>query len=400
MNEAFKLSSRRAFLSFLASSPLLYAANRAMGQPAFDILDAYAPQFITRVQDAINVFDFHEAAKVKFPPGHYTYMSMGTDNGGTLRANREGFDKFDLRMRRLVDSREVDMSIEMFGETYPMPIFIQPCGSQKAYHVEGEVATARAARTHGVEQILSTVTSSSIEDVNAARGRPIWYQLYVDATWEVTEAVVKRVERAGCPVLVITVDLPVSNREAASRHHREANAACTSCHAPNAGVIPPKPMFDGLTRTDTDRTFLNWDWVDRIRDATTMKVFLKGVVTAEDAALCVQHGMDGVIVSNHGGRAEDSGRSTIESLPEVVNEINGRIPVICDSGFRRGTDIFKALALGADAVGIGRPYLWGLGTFGQEGVETVLDILKRELQIVMQQAGTLKVADINRSFIA
>jgi isopentenyl diphosphate isomerase/L-lactate dehydrogenase-like FMN-dependent dehydrogenase len=131
-----------------------------------------------------------------------------------------------------------------------------------------------------------------------------------------------------------------------------------------------------------------------------MKVFLKGVVTAEDAALCVQHGMDGVIVSNHGGRAEDSGRSTIESLPEVVNEINGRIPVICDSGFRRGTDIFKALALGADAVGIGRPYLWGLGTFGQEGVETVLDILKRELQIVMQQAGTLKVADINRSFIA
>jgi isopentenyl diphosphate isomerase/L-lactate dehydrogenase-like FMN-dependent dehydrogenase len=400
MNEAFKLSTRRAFLSYLAASPVVLAASRAMGQPAFDILDPYAPQLITKAQEAINVFDFHEAAKAKFPPGHYTYMSMGTDNGGTLAANREGFEKFRLRMRRLVDTREIDTSVEIFGERYPLPILIAPCGSQKAYHEEGEVAVARAARTRGVEQILSTVTSSAVEDVNQGRGRPVWYQLYVDEAWEVTEAVIKRVEAAGCPVLAVTVDLPVSNREAAARHRRDINPACMSCHAPNAGVIPPKPMFEGLARSETDRSFLDWDYIDRIRDATSMRLMLKGIVTAEDAMLAIEHGVEGIIVSNHGGRAEDSGRSTIESLPEVVDAVNGRIPVIVDSGFRRGTDIFKALALGADAIAIGRPYLWGLGTFGQEGVETVLDILKREFEIVMRQAGTLRIGDINRSYIA
>lgn len=400
MNEESKLAARRAFLKFLAASPVMMAASKAMGQPAFDIFNPYEPQLIERVQDAIDVFDFEAAAKVKFPPGHWTYMSMGVDAGGTLRANREGFQKFDIRVRRLIDTSEADMSISIFDRDYPMPIFIQPCGSQRAYYDEGEVATARAARTRGVEQILSNQTSLSVEDVNAARGRPVWMQLYVNPDYSTTEGVVKRAEAAGCPVLAITVDNTISNREAPQRHHRDTNPACMSCHAPNAGVIPPKPMYVGLNREPGDRTFLDWDLVDRIRDLTTMKVFLKGIVTAEDASLCLEHGIDGVIVSNHGGRAEDSGRSTIESLGEVADAIGGRIPVIVDSGFRRGTDIFKGLALGADAVGIGRPYLWGLGTFGQEGVETVLDILQRELKIVMQQAGTNTVADINRNYIA
>jgi isopentenyl diphosphate isomerase/L-lactate dehydrogenase-like FMN-dependent dehydrogenase len=216
----------------------------------------------------------------------------------------------------------------------------------------------------------------------------------------VTEAVIRRVEAAGCPVLAVTVDLPVSNREAIARHRRDGNPACVSCHAPDAGVIPPKPMFEGLVRSETDRSFLDWDYIDRIRDATSMRLMLKGIVTAEDAMLAIEHGVEGIIVSNHGGRAEDSGRSTIESLAEVVDAVDGRVPVIVDSGFRRGTDIFKALALGADAIAIGRPYLWGLGTFGQEGVETVLDILKREFEIVMRQAGTLRISDIDRSYIA
>ncbi len=145
---------------------------------------------------------------------------------------------------------------------------------------------------------------------------------------------------------------------------------------------------------------MDWDFVDRLKDSTSMKLVLKGIVTAEDASLAVEHGVDGIIVSNHGGRAEDSGRSTIESLPEVVDAVNGRMPVIVDSGFRRGTDIFKALALGADAIAIGRPYLWGLGSFGQEGVETVLDLLKRELEIVMRQARTTRIDEITRNFIA
>jgi isopentenyl diphosphate isomerase/L-lactate dehydrogenase-like FMN-dependent dehydrogenase len=399
MNEALKLSTRRALLRFFAASPVLYAASRAMGQPTFDIFDPFKPQLVSRAQDAINVFDFHEVAKQKLMPGHYTYMSLGTDDGRTLRANREGFEKFQIRVRRLVDAQNVDTSIELFGERYPIPIFIAPCGSQVVYHPEGEVTVARAARAKGVEQILSTSSSTGIEEVNRARGRPIWYQLYADPVWEVTEAVVRRVEAAGCPVLALTVDNTVSNREVLYRHYRDDNPDCQVCHAPDAGVIPPKPMFDGLEQSERNRLFMDWDYVDRLKDTTSMRLFLKGIVTAEDAMLAVEHGVDGVIVSNHGGRAEDSGRSTIESLPEVVDAIGGRIPIIVDSGFRRGTDIFKALALGADAIAIGRPYLWGLGSFGQEGVETVLDILTRELEIVMRQAGTVRISEINRSYI-
>jgi len=399
MNEPLQLSTRRALLRFFAASPVLYAASRAMGQPAFDILDPYAPQIISRAQDAINVFDFHEVAKQTLMPGHYTYMSLGTDDGGTLRANREGFENFKLRMRRLVNTQTIDTSIELFGERYPIPIIIAPCGNQHAFHPEGEVATARAARTRGVEQILSTGTSSSVEEVNEARGRPVWFQLYADAQWQVTQTIVKRAEAAGCPVLALTVDLPVSNREALYRHRRDDNPDCQICHAPDAGVIGPRPMYVGLERSAQRRTFMDWDYVDRLKDSTSMKLFIKGLVTAEDAMLALEHGVDGIIVSNHGGRAENSGRSTIESLPEVAEIVAGRIPVIVDGGFRRGADIFKALALGADAIAIGRPYLWGLGSFGQEGVEAVLDILKRELEIVMRQAGTVRISDINQSFI-
>ncbi len=400
MREESTLASRRAFLRFLASSPALYAAGQAMGQ---GLPDPYAPQVISRASDAINVFDFHEVAKQTLMPGHYTYMALGTDDGGTVRANREGFAKYQLRMRRLVDVRNIDTSIELFGERYPIPILIAPCGSQKAYHPEGELAVARAAKAKGVEQILSTVASVAVEEVNAARGRPVWFQLYTSPLWRVTEAVVKRAEASGCPVLALTVDLPVSNREALARHRRATNAECQACHAPGANLIPPKPIYDGIDMTggeDRGGTFMDWDFVDRLRDSTSMKLLLKGIVTAEDARLAVEHGVDGLIVSNHGGRAEDSGRSTIESLSEVVDAVDGRMPVIVDGGFRRGTDIFKALALGADAIAIGRPYLWGLGSFGQEGVETVLDLLKRELEIVMRQARTTSIEEINRSYIA
>ena len=393
MREDSKLTSRRAFLRFLAASPAVLGARHAMGQ---GLLDPYAPQMISEASDAINVFDFHEVAKQALMPGHYTYMALGTDDGGTLRANREGFDKFQLRMRRLVDVRDIDTSIELFGERYPLPILIAPVGSQKAFHPEGEAAVARAAKAKGVEQILSTATSTSVEEVNAARGQPVWYQLYTNPEWQDTLAMVKRVEAAGCPALALTVDLPVSNRELLARHRRDTNAECQACHASDAGVVPPKPMYAGL---GLDTSFVDWDYVDRLRENTSMRLLLKGIVAAEDASLAVEHGVDGIIVSNHGGRAEDSGRGTIESLPEVVEAVDGRMPVIVDSGFRRGTDIFKALALGADAVAIGRPYIWGLAAFGQDGVETVLDILKRELEIVMMQARTTRIEDINRSYI-
>lgn len=394
---ASTLASRRAFLRFLASSPAIYATPSVMAQ---NRTDPYAPEIISSAGDAINVFDFHEVARQVLMPGHYTYMALGTDDAGTLRANREGFEQFHLRMRRLVNVSEIDLSIELFGESYSLPILIAPCGSQKAFHPEGEIAVARAAQTRGVEQILSTVTSAAVEDVNGARGQPVWFQLYANPDWEGTQTIVRRAEASGCPVLALTVDLPASNREALARYRRDTNDECLVCHAPDSEVIPPKPMYAGTAINRPDTAFMDWDYVDRLKESTSMRLMLKGIVTAEDAHLAVEHGVDGIIISNHGGRSENSGRSTIGCLPEVVEAVQGRIPVIIDGGFRRGTDIFKALALGADAIAIGRPYLWGLASFGQEGVETVLDLMARELEIVMKQAGTIRIADIGRSHIA
>ncbi len=380
--------ARRNFLQYLAASPAMLGARSSLAQ---SVADLYRPERIERAADAINVFDMHEAAKAALRPAHYAYIAMGTDDGGTLRANREGFRKTRLRVRRLVKVNEVDTSIELFGIRQPVPIVIAPCGSQGGFHAEGESGTARAAASRDVRMMLSSVSSTSVEDVNAAYGQPVWFQLYTSTEWDVNLARVKRVERAGCPVLVLTVDLPDSNREATARFRRGTTQECQVCHGTGPGALPPKPMIGD---NDLNTAHLDWGFVDRLKAATSMKLVIKGIVTAEDAELAVRHGADGIIVSNHGGRGEDSGRSTIECLPDVVAAVDGRLPVICDSGFRRGTDIFKALALGADAIGIGRPYLWGLSAFGQEGVETVIDLLTRELEIVMRQAGTRSIAEI------
>jgi isopentenyl diphosphate isomerase/L-lactate dehydrogenase-like FMN-dependent dehydrogenase len=266
--------------------------------------------------------------------------------------------------------------------------------SLRAFHPEGELAAARAARAQGTTQALSTLTTSKIEEVVAARGEAVWFQLYPSPDQTLMKALVKRAEAAGCQVLLLTVDMPVGpNRHTSARFARQDTRPCAACHDGTfAGSVRRKPMFDGLDLSSADD---NID-VKRLRDLTSMKVVLKGIVTHEDAAASAEHGVDAVLVSNHGGRSEESGRGALDSLPEVVEAVAGRIPVLVDSGFRRGTDIFKALALGATAVGIGRPYVWGLAAFGQEGVEAVLRMLKAELVMAMQTCGTPRVRDVNR----
>jgi isopentenyl diphosphate isomerase/L-lactate dehydrogenase-like FMN-dependent dehydrogenase len=251
--------------------------------------------------------------------------------------------------------------------------------------------------------ILSTVTTTSVESVAEAAGRPIWFQLYATSRWEVTEKLVRRAESAGCPVLVLTVDLPVGrNTETLERLKRTDTRKCTLCHVAGAPPFSRRPMFDGIDMRGItlNNPAMTWQFVRRLRDLTRMKLVIKGIETREDARLCREHGVDGVVVSNHGGRAEDSARSTVECLPEVLDGAGGRISVLVDGGFRRGTDIFKALALGARGICIGRPYIWGLGAFGQAGVEKVLDILRAELELVMKQCGARSIAEISRSAIA
>ncbi|MFI5058010.1 MAG: alpha-hydroxy acid oxidase, partial [Candidatus Acidiferrales bacterium] len=243
--------------------------------------------------------------------------------------------------------------------------------------------------------------------VTAARGAPLWCRRYVNTVWAIVRAVIKRAEAAGCPVRVLTVDLKEgSNRETLFRAERADSRQCSMCHTNGFGGfgrVANRPMFAGLDvskATNLISPALNWDYVKRLKDTTTMRLVLKGIVTREDAQLAVEHGVDGIIVSNHGGRAEETLRSTIESLPEVLEGSGRKIPVLVDGGFRRGTDIFKALALGAAAVGVGRPYVWGLASFGQPGVEAVLTILRRELQTIMRQAGTTSIDKITSAYLA
>jgi isopentenyl diphosphate isomerase/L-lactate dehydrogenase-like FMN-dependent dehydrogenase len=249
---------------------------------------------------------------------------------------------------------------------------------------------------------MSTVSSSSVEDVTRAGGGPVWYQLYTTDNFHVTTTLVKRAEAAGCPVVVVTVDVPAGrNTETATRFQRNDTHVCAACHVVDPDGIPrsglgSKPMFGGIDLEGLAMTSpsLTWDFIKRLKGVTSMKVVIKGLETREDAVLAVESGADGIIVSNHGGRATESGRSTIEALPEVVQAVAGRIPVLVDGGIRRGTDVFKALALGASAVGIGRPYIWGLSTFGQQGVERVLDIVNNELRLAMVGCGTRSLQEI------
>ncbi len=421
--------ARRRFLAFLAASPLLVGDTRALlaraasrtgsGAAPIDLAARLLEQPIEltpirSAAEALDVFDFEPVAQGRIPIAHWGYLAGGVDDDSTIQANRDGFAAWALRPRRLVDSSRIDASVTLLGAAFPTPIVINPVGYQLAFHAQGELAVARAARAKQHLQVLSTVSTTSIEDVIAARGAPVWYQLYHDSgDWARTKQIVQRVERAGASALVFTVDLLAgSNRETMIRSARRDPRNCLSCHEGG----PPVPGMTGAlgSRGQSRIPMLNgypslprepevgtatWAWVKRLQETTSLPVLLKGIVTKDDAELAVAQGIRGLFCSNHGGRAENSRRATITSLPEVLQGTQGKIPVILDGGVRRGTDVFTALALGATAVGVGRPYIWGLGAFGQEGVVLVLAILRRETELVMAQSGTPSIARITRSHV-
>jgi isopentenyl diphosphate isomerase/L-lactate dehydrogenase-like FMN-dependent dehydrogenase len=395
-------------LSYLTLSP---AILNALGQAQFR--EGPTPtELIASPGDALSVFDFEPVAKKKLHYGHVAFLA-GTEDERTYRANREGFEQYQLRVRRLIDVSKTDMSVSLFGTTSSRPILLCPCGALDAMHPEGEVAVARAAKSRGYIQALSNSASKSIEEVTAARGGPVWFQLYRNPDWSKTRAMIKRAEASGSPVMAWTIDNQAGGKRSfLARARRKDRQFCGSCHTLNSkdvGVdgiaagtfLGTKPMTNTkpLGPPMMEPEAATWDYLKKLKDATTMKVLVKGVVTHEDAELAMQNGADGIWISNHGGRMENSLRSTVECIPEVAAAVAGRVPIIVDSGFRRGSDIFKALALGATAVGVGRPYLYGLAAFGQEGVEAVLDILDSELRLVMRQAGTSSLAKITRMHV-
>jgi len=338
--------------------------------------------------------------------GAFDYYAGGAGDERTLEMNSKGYDRYVLRPRVLVDVARVDTSATVLGERLAMPILVAPTALQRLAHRDGEAATARAAAAAGTLMCVSTVASMSIEDVAAAASGPKWFQLYVYKDSGITRDMVARAEAAGYKALVVTVDTPrLGHRE---RDARNAFALPKGIEPVNLTAIHPlvaarsqggPPPFADQVEQLFDAS-LDWKRIAWLRSITKIPVILKGVVTPEDARLAVEAGVGAIIVSNHGGRQLDGAEATIVSLPRVADAVAGAIPVLVDGGIRRGAHVLTALGLGAQAVLIGRPVLWGLATGGEQGVRDVLALLRAELELAMALSGKPTIASIDRALVA
>jgi len=339
--------------------------------------------------EPVNVFDYEAIAQAKMEPALWDFYQGGSDDEVTMRDCRAAFERIKVRPRVLVDISAIDMRTTVLGIPISMPMLIAPTALQCIAHPEGECATAQAAGRADTLMIASTVATRTLEEIAQEASGPLWFQLYVYPSFRVAEMLVRRAESAGFRAIVLTVDLPVlGNRERDRR---------------NNVTIPPLPYqeanFTGIEKEGQEWVMLTWDSIAWLRSITSLPVILKGILTAEDARLAVEHGVDGIIVSNHGGRQLDTAIPSIEALPEIVTTVAGHCEVYLDGGIRRGTDILKALALGARAVLIGRPVLWGLAANGADGVYHVLELLRKELELAMALSGRPTLASIDRTIV-
>lgn len=339
--------------------------------------------------EPLNIFEYESLAQERLDPVFWDYYAGGSDDETTLRANQDDFARLRLRPRVLVDTSRCDTSTSLLGVSVPMPILVAPTSMHCLAHPEGECATAQGAGAAGALMIASTDATRPLEEIAQAASGPLWFQLYIYGSLEIAAGLVRRAEAAGYQAIVLTVDFPVmGNRERSKRH----------------GVsMPPPPFvqanFAGMALEDLGQFPVTWGSIDWLHVESGLPILVKGILTAEDARLALEHGVSGIIVSNHGGRQLDGAVTSIEALPEVVEAVAGRCEVYLDGGIRRGTDILKALALGAHAVLVGRPILWGLAVDGASGVHQVLSILHTELERAMKLAGCPTIASITRSLV-
>jgi 4-hydroxymandelate oxidase len=350
----------------------------------------------------INLADYEALARERMDPLAWDYFAGGSDDEATLRANRLAFERIQLRPRVLVDVTACQVATSVLETPVSLPILVAPTAYQALAHPEGECAMARGAALAGTLMIASTLATCSLEDVAAAAPGPLWFQLYVYKDRRISEALVRRAEAAGYRALVVTVDTPrLGNRERDVRNHFALPPHLRMRNFVDVGleVMAASESGSGVAAHATAvlDPSLTWEALDWLRAATSLPVVLKGIMTAEDAALAVTHGAAGIIVSNHGGRQLDGAPATIEVLPEVVAAVAGGCEVYLDGGVRRGTDVLKALALGARAVLIGRPALWGLAAAGADGVGHVLEVLRGELELAMALTGRPALASLDGS---
>lgn len=354
--------------------------------------------------EPVNLFDFEALARERLPSTAYDYYSSGANDEITLRENHAAYDRLRLRYRVLIDVSQRDLGTTVLGERVSMPILIAPTAFHRMAHPDGEPGTARAAGRAKTLMVLSTLSNTSVEEVAAAATSPWWFQLYVYRDREATRTLVQRVEGAGSKALVLTVDAPLlgrRERDVRNRFQLPPGLSIENLAGAGKADLPSGVADSGLAAyfaalLDPSLTWADVDW---LRSITSLPIVIKGIVRGDDADRAMQHGAAAVIVSNHGGRQLDTAPATIEVLAEVVEGVRGRGEVYVDGGIRRGTDAFKALALGAQAVLIGRPVLWGLAAGGEDGVYQVLELLRAELDLAMALAGAPTLRDIMRDLV-
>jgi isopentenyl diphosphate isomerase/L-lactate dehydrogenase-like FMN-dependent dehydrogenase len=353
----------------------------------------------------INLKDFEALARERLDRGAFDYFAGGAEDERTLAENCRAFERVVFRPRMLVDTSLVDTSTTIAGRPLAVPIMLAPAAFNRLGHPDGELAAARAAGAAGTIMCCSTMASYTLEEIAAVATGPLWFQVYVFRDREVTRDLVRRAEAVGVDALVLTVDTPRlghRERDVRNRFVLPADVQIRNLEAmggTGAGDASGDAKFTDHVHRLFD-TSLTWEAVTWLTSLTKKPVFIKGVLTREDAALAIDSGAAGILVSNHGGRQLDGARATLDALPEVVEEAGGRVPVLLDGGIRRGTDVLKALALGAAVVGIGRPYLWGLTVAGEAGVRQVLELLRKELELAMALSGAPRISAISRALVA
>lgn len=340
-----------------------------------------------------SVFDFEPVFHGNVPQTVYDYTAHGADSEFTIRRNRDAFDWVDVVPRAPIDATTVDTRTTVLGLSLDFPLFVAPTALQVALHPEGEVGMRQAATTTKTPFIISNNSSQPAEKIATSSSGPVWFQFYPRRSLDESRAMLDRVQGAGCQAIVVTVDQQATFYER-TQHLRNLGGSPRTPPARPATGGPRNPY-----RVPEGRLWYEWRYLEQIRPFIAGPLLVKGILTAEDARLCLEHGAQGIIVSNHGGRSLDYGPSTLEVLPEIVAAVGGRVPVLVDSGFRRGADVMKALALGASAVCLGRATRWGLGAFGPPGAQRVIEMVQAELVAAMAAAGRRSIADLDRTAV-
>jgi 4-hydroxymandelate oxidase len=395
MPEPHRVTRRRALASLAFSAGGATAAVTARAQSSASPAGSRpaAPVPAAGAAGLFSIPQYEERARALVSVPAWEYYDQGCADDLTVGWNREAFQRLRLESRVMVDVETIDTSTTLLGRALPHPILLAPAAAHMLVHAEGEVATARGAGAASAILVLSTNANCSVEAVAAAATQPLWFQLYVNRDRAIAKDLIQRVENAGYRALCVTVDQPVIYaRDRVSRH----TDALRALPLPNI----PTPIAGGLTQTSASRSrSLTWKDLDWFRSVTKLPIVLKGVMHPDDAEQAVQAGADAIIVSNHGGRALDGVAATIDALPRVADRVARRMPVLMDGGIRRGGDVVKALARGASAVLIGRPYLYGLAVNGSDGVQHIVEILRRELEAAMALTGRTTIAQIDRTVL-